>query len=216
MTVTPNSDAAPWDTGPRDPSTPPSGLPQLEPARPRRRFPLRWVAALLATVLVGVALVAVLMLARPPAEGGVSPLAEYAPADTAAYVEARLDLPGDQRDGVISFMSHFPGFADPATFEQKVGDTIDTVLRSSPTDIEWKRDIEPWFGGQLALMSSSMAPSVGTPQSATFALSVKDRARLDEFISGKRLTEGLESEEYRGTTIYTGRVGDQRLALAVT
>src|SRR5262245_12847084 len=56
---------------------------------------LRWLAAGLATILVFVVVGGVLVLAAPRA-GAASLVAHYAPADTAAYMEARLDFPGDQ------------------------------------------------------------------------------------------------------------------------
>lgn len=213
MAVTPNSDAAPWDEGPRDPSP----QPPIEPVRPRRGGRLRWLLALTATLFVLGTVAVVFLLANPPAApGGVSPLARYAPQDSAMYLEARLDLPGDQRDQLISFMSHFPGFADPATFDQKVSDTLDQLLRADQSEIGWKADIEPWFGGQLVAFAGSLSGSEGTPQSGTLALSVKDRAALDRFLDKERATRDYESSDYRGTTIWSGRVADQRTVLAAT
>lgn len=217
MSVTPDRDSAPWQPPPGYGQPPPPSGPPVEPVR-RQGVALRWIVALLATILVVVAIALVFVLAnRPAAAGGLSPLAEYAAADSEAYLELRLDLPGDQRDRLVSFMSHFPGFADPATFEQKISDTLDQLLRrASEDELQWKRDIEPWFGGQLAFVATSLERSEGTPEPGLIALSVEDRARLEQFIAQQNLLGGLEQSEYRGQQLWSGRVADERITLALT
>ncbi len=153
----------------------------------------RWVAALVATLAV-VALIGGFLAFLGPRPGTPSLVAGYAPADAAAYAELRLDLPGDQRDRLMSFMSNFPGFADPSTFQQKIDDTLQQVLRGTDTGLDWKTDIDPWFGGQIGLFSSTLAPTTGTPPSFSVVLSVKDRARLDELVSAAdRLGHGARA-----------------------
>lgn len=177
----------------------------------------RWVVAGVATLAV-VALIAGLTLLVGPRVGTPSAVALYAPADTVTYVELRLDLPGDQRDRLISFMGHFPGFADPATFEQKLDDTLNQVLLSSGTDLDWRNDIDPWFGGQLAVFSSTVNPSPGTPPSFTVALTIADRERLEQVLADRVISSGATREEHRGRTIWSLAVGSdaQRLSFAQT
>lgn len=119
---------------------------------------LRWIVAGLATILVVATLGGVLFLAAPRA-GAASATAHYAPADTGMYAEVRLDLPGDQRDNLAAFMSHFPGFADQAAFQQKLDETLDTLLSNKSNGaLDWNNDVKPWFGGQIAVF--------GDPRSA--------------------------------------------------
>jgi hypothetical protein len=208
--------------GPGAPGAPPdraptsllqTGPPPGEPA-PRRSSRLRWVAALVATAIVVVAGVAVAMLAggsrTPPALGPT-----FLPAGSAAYLEARLDLPGDQRERIAQFIGHFPGFADPSTFERKVDDVFDDLLgRSTGNLVTWTRDIKPWFGGQIALGLPSMPdPSAPSDSRAPFvvAFSVSDRSALEgwldqvgSFAPGLALSE----EAYGGSTIVTATMGD--------
>lgn len=215
MTVTPSSDPAPWDGGQGSYRPQPPAQPQLEPVRQRRGGRLRWLAAILATVLVLGLVAVVFLLANPPAAaGGISPLARFAPRDSAAYMEVRLDLPGDQRDSVISFMSNFPGFADPATFDQKISDTLDQILRSSQDEVGWKGDIEPWFGGQVVAVAGQLEGDQGTPQGGTLAFSVKDRAALESFLDRAEDHADYETSEYRGATIRTTRVAGQLTSFA--
>src|SRR5688572_8543364 len=76
------------------------------PRSPNDRW--RWLAAGVATLLVVAMIGGVFLLLRPQA-GTPSLVAMYAPADVAGYIEARLDMPGDQRDNLATFMGHFPG-----------------------------------------------------------------------------------------------------------
>ncbi len=177
----------------------------------------RWVAALVATLAV-VALIGGFFVFLGPRPGTPSLVAQYAPADAPVYVELRLDLPGDQRDRLVSFMSNFPGFADPSTFQQKIDDTLQEVLRSTETGLDWKSDVDPWFGGQVGLFSSSLAPSSGTPPSFSVVLSVRDRSKLDELVNARLTGAGMQSEDYRGQTIWSGTATDdsRRLSFAVT
>lgn len=189
-----------------------SVTPILEPVEPQRGQRLRWLVAGLASLLVIGAIVIVFVLANPPAQGAVSPLARYAPADTVTYVEARLDLPGDQRDRLVSFMSHFPGFTDTANFERKISDTLDQAMAGTGLGLSWSGDIDPWFGGQLVYFSSDVDDAIGETQAGVVALSVKDRTERDAFLS--RMTAGFSPSDHRGTTILTGTLGDERLSLA--
>lgn len=162
---------------------------------------MRWMGAGVATLLV-VALVAgafVVFGARP---GTPSLVAHYAPANVAAYAELRYDMPGDQHDQLASFMSHFPGFADTASFDQKVEETLENALAQTDTGLSWKDDIEPWFGGQVGVFSASLAPTQGTPSSFTLVMSVKDRAKLDSIVAGH--TNDMQQETYKGNVIWSG------------
>ena len=51
---------------------------------------------------------------------------------TFLYAELRLDLPGDQRAQLMSFLGHLPGFADPAAFDAKLDEAIDHMLFGGP------------------------------------------------------------------------------------
>jgi hypothetical protein len=182
-----------------------------EPAR------WRWAAALVATLLVFVVIGAIFFLAGPGA-GTPSTSSLYAPADTATFLELRRDLPGDQRDRLAAFMGPFPGFADPAAFEQKLDESLDQILETSGSGLDWEADVEPWFGGQVALFSSTFTPSEGTPPSLTFVLTVKDRSRLDALIEERLGDAEVSQEGHQGQTIwtFTGGPDNQRLSYAVT
>jgi hypothetical protein len=178
----------------------------------------RWVAAAVATLAV-VAVVAGFFLFLGPRAGTPSLVAQYAPSDAAVYGEIRLDLPGDQRDRLVEFMSKFPGFADPASFQQKLDDTLEQMFVTTNTGLSWKNDIDPWFGGQLAVYTPSLTPAIGTPPAVTFVFSVEDRARLDALIQERLGNAGLQQEDYKGTVVWSGAPGggeSRRVSFAIT
>src|SRR5262245_14546348 len=87
-----------------------AAVPVKPPASPSssRARRLRWAAAIAVVAVVLGASAAVAALITSAASRAT--VLGYVPADSVAYVEARLDLPGDQRRAVGEFLSHFPGF----------------------------------------------------------------------------------------------------------
>ncbi|HEV8054171.1 MAG: DUF3352 domain-containing protein [Chloroflexi bacterium] len=191
-------------------------FPATEPVTPEKQQKSsrgRWIVALLATVLVVGAAAALVMVAGRGA--GATGAPSYLPAGTVAYVETRLDLPGDQREKVADFLAHFPGFADRAALELKIDDTLDRLVREG-TDGEYTYtgDLKPWFGGQVsigvieapeidaqAMEENPEVPIVGvvsvTDREA--AAAVLERIRTDAEREGVTVT----SEDHGGVTIYT-------------
>jgi hypothetical protein len=183
---------------------------------PRSKW--RWVAALVATVAVIAVVVGVFLLAGPRV-GTPSLVSHYVAADTPAYLELRLDLPGDQRDRVVSFMSHFPGFADPSSFQQKLDESLQQALRTAGTDFDWKTDVEPWFGGQVGVAITALPGEISSG-SMTVVLSVKDRAKLDAVVNARVADSTVIREGYKDFELITVRTetdtGGVLLTFAVT
>src|SRR5688500_3888064 len=157
----------------------------------------RWIFAGVATVLV-LTLVAgtLFFLGTRPATPSL--VAEFAPQDVAIYGEVRLDLPGDQRERLASFMSRFPGFADTASFQTKLDDTLQEAFAGMGTGLDWERDVAPWFGGQIGVFSTTLAPGYGTPPSFVAVLSVKDTAKVNELVRTRLEQSEMTPEEYKG------------------
>jgi hypothetical protein len=161
---------------------------------------LRWVIAAVATIAV-LAVVGSLVFFGGSRAGAPSAVAHLAPADVDTYVELRLDMPGDQRDRLAQFMSTFPGFADQASFERKIDETLTSLLRSADGSLDWTRDVEPWFGGQVAIF--------GSGESLAVALTVTDRAALDALLNQKLAGVTITDEDYNGVTLRT--LGDEEI-----
>ena len=199
---------------------------------------MRWVVAVLATIVVLVA-AGVLAFAATGGKTSTSAGPTFLPADTPVYVEARLDLPGGQRDAVIQLFSRFPGFADQASFDTKIDRTLDDWLSKQTSGAAtYTGDIKPWFGGQIsvglltipATSGLSSLPSAGSlssgaraaaaDSSAVIGLTVKDKTALDAALAklrqdSKDLT--FTDETYDGSTLTTVKKGDTvTAAYAVT
>ena len=153
-------------------STEPAGdlyeaAPEAAPATPvqvpgttTRRRPVRWPVAvgLIALVLAVSAFVGILVTGRAPN----AKVLGYVPDGTIAYGEARLDLPGDQRLALASFLSKFPGFADQSAIESKLNELLDRFVGTvSNGQQAYTSDISPWFDGELAFALGPL-PDPGT------------------------------------------------------
>ena len=116
----------------------------------RRHNPLRWIVAVLVVALVVAGgLSATLLLTS--STSGTSTVLGYVPADTVAYGEVRLDLPGSQRAEVAKSLSAFPGFADQSSLDAKLGELYDRIVKAATSDKhDYQTEIASWFGGQLA------------------------------------------------------------------
>ena len=141
------------------------------------------------------------------------------------YAELRLDLPGDQREQLMSFLGHLPGFADPSAFDTKLDETLDQMLGGPGSPISWTQDVKPWFGGQIMLGVSSVPPmdpsGTMTTQTAPVVIAIgsTDRTALDaslaKLVSGPNMAS-VTSEDYAGTTIWSSDSGSSITALAPT
>jgi hypothetical protein len=195
----PDPDPSPIATGPATPS----GTPAAKKSR------VRWLAAgLVVALVVGVTAIATLSLT------GASPNATvlgYVPADSVAYGEARLDLPGDQSAQLAEFLSHFPGFADQAALDTKLTEVLDRLV-SEATDGEqtYSADIEPWFEGEVAFSMGPLPTSMSSDPEAAAAdaralllISIKDATLARAWFDDAFAEAGVsgEAQDYNGTSL---------------
>jgi hypothetical protein len=179
----------------------------------------RWWAAAVATVLVVAGTIGVIAAAGSAATA--SSTTGYVPADAVAYLEVRLDLPGDQGDQASRLLQHFPGLLDSAILDQKVSMVLDRLLGTS-TDGRYRytTDVAPWITGQAAAV---LVPSAGERSTRPFAggmlVGVKDgavaaaqleRFRADAVAGGAEVTstvvDGITAWTLNGGTL--GRLPD--------
>ncbi len=163
---------------------------QSVPAPARGRRGLRWLVAAAIVVLVAASASAVFFVVA----GAASPstVARWAPSDSILYMEARFDLPGDQHAKAGQFLAAFPGFADPASLDVKLGELYDKAIKSaSDGTSDYSTDIKPWFGGQVALSLSALPAGAMGMGSASdvkgvrgaFLLSVTDAAKASAWVT---------------------------------
>ncbi len=190
-------------------SDPPEAIPTqpvaaVRAARPGRSR-ARWLVAAAATLLVVATAAGATLLMT--GDSGDPTVVAYTPADSIAYTELRLDLPGDQAAELAKVMKAFPGFEDQAAFPVKLTELLDQLAgKASDGKVSWKTDIDPWFGGQIAV---SVGPLPAEPSSkdgrAVALLTVKDataaRAWLDKLVADTGATSSTTT--YNGVEIVT-------------
>lgn len=200
--------------------------PVQAPESALRRRPVRWpvAIALIALVLAVSAFVGLLVTGRAPNARVLG----YVPEGTIAYGEARLDLPGDERLALASFLSKFPGFADQAAIESKLNEVMDRFVSGVTNgDQAYTSDIQPWFDGELAFALGPL-PDPGTLSGAGASamdefrflvlVSIKDEAGVTSWFKGvaasSQATTSDEAYDGANLTLVTGE-GSARGAFAV-
>jgi hypothetical protein len=210
----------------------PSKLPSVIPTDvPRTRRGGAWRAAV-AGLVSAIMLVAMLGVAVFAQTGKAAEGPTFLPESSVLYAELRLDLPGDQRDNLMAFLGHLPGFADSASFDTKLDETIDQMLGGSDSPISWTEDIKPWFGGQVMAGLAELPPldasMTVSPEGASAAaqsapiiigLSATDGAALDAAVAKLLGTMGdqVTTQDHDGTAIsIVDNGGQQPTVLAPT
>jgi hypothetical protein len=191
--------------------------PVVAATKPRsRRGAVKWVAALVVVALVaGGAIAAAALLTG---SSGTPDVLAWTPADSVTYVEARLDLPGDQQAKLAKVLSAFPGFDDQAAFPTKVNEVLDQLVgKASDGKQSYTADIAPWFGGQLSVSLGAVPTSADASTARFLALaSVKDAAKASAWASSTLQTAGATSttQTYNGVTINVIQPGADAGAMA--
>ena len=192
-------------------------------AVPPRSNGLRWAIAL-GGLAIGVAVTfAILSLTagRPSPSVAVG----YMPADTMSYAEYRLDLPGDQRQKLASFLSKFPGFADQANIQPKLFEVFDRIVALASENTQtYTTDIEPWFAGLIGMGASALSVPAATGAAVSplgdgtlFVAGIKDRQKATDWLK-KTAGASLTETTYNGETIYStgGEQFSTSISFAVT
>jgi uncharacterized protein DUF3352 len=200
----PSAPATPYENGVAAPAP---TLPAVAAQPSRRPSRVRWAVAIavIALVVAATGVAAALLTGRAPN----AKVLAWVPADSIVYGEVRLDLPGDQRQELAEFLSHFPGFDDQAAIDTKLDEAFDQFVASaSKGDQSYTGDIEPWFDGEVALAASKL-PNPGAtadPESldtgsAAILLSIKDAALAQAWFDGVAKDAGATTEDHEGVTI---------------
>ena len=216
-TTTPSTNESPYEPA----ADAASATVVRSPGTALRHGPARWpiALALVALVMAASAAVAILIAGRAPDARVLG----YVPDGTIMYGEARLDLPGDQRMALGSFLSRFPGFADQAALDSKLSEVLDRLVGGVTNgDQTYSTDIEPWFDGELAFSLGPLPdPSTfsGGDPSAMKAVrflvlaSVKDEAGATAWLTRAAKAGGatMAAESYHGAdlTLLTSADGEQ-------
>ncbi len=149
---------------------------------------------------------------------GTPDVLAWTPADSVTYVEARLDLPGDQQAKLAKVLSAFPGFDDQAAFPTKINEVLDQLVgKASDGKQSYTADIQPWFGGQLSVSLGAIPTDADASKARFLALaSVKDATKASAWAASTLQSAGATSttETYNGITINVIKPGADAGAMA--
>ena len=186
--------------------------PVVPPAKPPRKGGrVRWAVSLavVAVVIVASAAVAAIITGR----SSTAVVLGYVPADTTAYSEVRLDLPGDQRAAAGAFLSKFPGFADQAALDTKLDEVLDQLVKDATNNEQtYTANIKPWFDGEIAFSVGPLPPAPAASSDGTQFLgssralalvSIKDQALAQAWFDAAIAKTGAKttSQAYSGATL---------------
>jgi hypothetical protein len=191
-------------------------VPHATTTATRRRGPLRWAIALLASVALVVSGSGLVAFAQGGA--GASRSAEWTPAGTPILIIARADLPAGQEEALASAMTAFPGFADSGSFRLKIDQALDGLIGDA-TDgaVNFTGEIQSFFSGEIGLALPNVmeaALSGGDDPDILLGIAINDRGAAESFLAlmTASSTDSRSEEDYAGSTI----VSDDSMALALT
>jgi len=126
--------------------------------------------------------------------------ASLAPANSAVYANLYLQPSAGQQMNLSGLIGRLPGFADEASLDEKVDQVVQNLL--SGTGIDYREQVKPWLGNQIAIAAWPGADGVADAVAAVIA-EVKDpdaaRAAVEDLATGDGTT--LSSETYQGIEI---------------
>jgi hypothetical protein len=124
--------------------------------------------------------------------------ARLVPADALAYANVYLQPSSGQQANLAALIGRLPGFADEASFDEKVDQVVQNLL--SLVGLDYRAQLKPWLGDQLAVA----AVPTGDAGPAAFAalVAVTDAAGA-EAAAADAIAPGGEpaSRDHRGTAI---------------
>ncbi|MBA2382300.1 MAG: DUF3352 domain-containing protein [Chloroflexi bacterium] len=190
-------------------------------ASPSRGRPgMRWMLALVGVLIV--AAVSFLIVSLVGGRPATSTAMSYMPTNTFSYSEVRLDLPGDQRTKVASFLKAFPGFTDQSQIEPKLNELLDRIVSSASDGKQtWTRDIQPWFGGQISLgvglpdSSASSMNSMSGINGSLFVATIKDRGKAIAWLTSTTESSTLNQSTYGDADLFVAAEGGGQFAAAI-
>lgn len=132
--------------------------------------------------------------------------AAVVPADTPLYLNVYLQPSAGQRMNLEALVARLPGFADTATFDEKVDQVVQNLF--SAAEVDYLTEIKPWLGNQIAIAAT---PGSADPAEVDFLLvaDVKDRPAAEAALEERAAASGSEatSETYEGVELITADEG---------
>jgi len=129
--------------------------------------------------------------------------AAMAPANSSFYLNVYLQPSTGQQMNLGGLIGRLPGFADDASLDEKVDQVVQNLIGG--TGFDYREQIKPWLGNQVALAGWPSADDAATPAVVLIA-EVKDPAAAEAAIGELVADEGasFSSESYQGVELHVG------------
>jgi hypothetical protein len=126
--------------------------------------------------------------------------AALAPANSAFYVNVYLQPSSGQQMNLGGLIGRLPGFADDASLDEKIDQVVHNLL--SQTGLDYREQIKPWLGNQIALAGWAPDGDVTAPTAVVIA-EVKDRPAAEAAIADISATSGeaFAAQTYSGVEL---------------
>jgi hypothetical protein len=161
------------------------------PAAPGESGVRRPRVLILALVAALLAIGAIVLAVRagsgggPPATGS----ARLVPPDALLYLHVSTDRSRDGTSRAIGLAKRFPSLS-------RLRDALLRRLSADGAPVNYRRDVEPWLGGEAAL---ALLNTTSQTAGSLIAVSVSDRKRAEAYL--KRAAGPASTTTYRGTRI---------------
>jgi hypothetical protein len=132
--------------------------------------------------------------------------ANFAPANTAAYVNVYLQPSAGQQMNLAELIGRLPGFADDASLDDKIDQVAQNLLGGA--GIDYQADLKPWIGSQVAVAAwPDEAADAGSR--AVLIAEVRDRAAAETALPSLLGTapNQFTAETYNGAKIRAADAG---------
>ena len=167
----------------------------------------RWAIALGIVLIVALVTVGGAFVLSGAGGSAKSLTAGNAPKSTVMFVDLRMDLPGDQHQKLADFMTHFPGFADRAQFDNAFDELLNKITTSISPDLTYTSAFKGWTTGELSVAVTDLGlnPKGSTPGGAAI-VGLKDRAAGEKWVASEIARTGttFTAQDYAGTKLYVG------------
>ena len=132
--------------------------------------------------------------------------ASFAPPDSVAYLNVYLEPSAGQQMNLGALLGHVAGFGDEAALETKIDEIAQRLL--GQVGVDYRRDLRPWIGGQVALAIGAPADATSAPTFLVIA-AVNDAAQAEAALDRLAARDGTggTTEAYAGASLHIAADG---------
>jgi hypothetical protein len=133
--------------------------------------------------------------------------AALAPAGTVVYANVYLQPSAGQQMNLAELIGRLPGFADEASLDEKIDQVAQNLLGG--TGIDYRADIEPWLGGQLAVAAWAGDDGQVDEGNVVLIAEVRDRVAAETAVPNLLAADGgdVTTETHAGTELHVAEAG---------